>query len=331
MPWSTAGRGPTPTRRRSRAPSSTRRNAARGRRSSSPATSRPGQIDFSHAHARSVDLNAFQFAAFVSQQMQPSWRGGFGGKRSDAAALPRGFSSPSRGSGAPGAARGLVRPRLSRVRRPLRRHDHRGHAGPRPRGAGVATHHARASPTPTRWRSGGASWARSGGRRGGRHEGHEVIWVEILAPPRRRRRAASLRRRGSRASAARYDNDVVIDDPYVAPHHLRVYRGEDGRLVAEDLGSANGLYTDDRAPRKRGSSSTATGRCASGARCCASATRATRSRPSASRRRRARMWPRALGLAVAVIALEMLSRWLGETAEPQDLALRAAPADARSS
>ena len=40
-----------------------------------------GQIEFSHAHARSVDLNAFQFAAFVSQQAQPSWASGFGSRR----------------------------------------------------------------------------------------------------------------------------------------------------------------------------------------------------------------------------------------------------------
>ncbi len=40
-----------------------------------------GQVDFTHAHARSVDLNAFQFAAFVSHEVQPSWMGGFGGKR----------------------------------------------------------------------------------------------------------------------------------------------------------------------------------------------------------------------------------------------------------
>ena len=40
-----------------------------------------GQIDFSHAHARSVDLNAFQFATFVSQQAQPSWVSGFGSRR----------------------------------------------------------------------------------------------------------------------------------------------------------------------------------------------------------------------------------------------------------
>ena len=40
-----------------------------------------GQIDFSHAHARSVDLNAFQFAAFVSREVQPSWSVGSGGRR----------------------------------------------------------------------------------------------------------------------------------------------------------------------------------------------------------------------------------------------------------
>jgi serine protease Do len=40
-----------------------------------------GQIDFSQAHARSVDLNAFQFAAFLSHEVQPSWTSGFGGRR----------------------------------------------------------------------------------------------------------------------------------------------------------------------------------------------------------------------------------------------------------
>jgi hypothetical protein len=40
-----------------------------------------GQIDFSHAHARSVDLNAFQFAAFLTQQLQPSWTTGYASRR----------------------------------------------------------------------------------------------------------------------------------------------------------------------------------------------------------------------------------------------------------
>jgi hypothetical protein len=41
-----------------------------------------------------------------------------------------------------------------------------------------------------------------------------------------------------------FDNDVVIDDVHVAPHHLRIYRGEDGELVAEDLGTLNGLFPE---------------------------------------------------------------------------------------
>lgn len=40
-----------------------------------------GQIDFTHAYARSVDLNPFQFAAFLSREMQPSWASGWGGRR----------------------------------------------------------------------------------------------------------------------------------------------------------------------------------------------------------------------------------------------------------
>ena len=112
-----------------------------------------------------------------------------------------------------------------------------------------------------------------------------MIWIEILG--RHRDVVARYRGDGAEVRIGRgYDNDVVIDDPYVAPHHLRVYRGDDGKLVAEDLGSADGLYADDARPRKRGSSSTAIARCGSAARCCASATRATRSRPSGSRRRR---------------------------------------------
>ena len=37
-------------------------------------------------------------------------------------------------------------------------------------------------------------------------------------------------------------NDVQLDDPYVCPAHARIVRDPDGRLVAEDLGSVNGLY-----------------------------------------------------------------------------------------
>jgi FHA domain len=39
-----------------------------------------------------------------------------------------------------------------------------------------------------------------------------------------------------------YDNDVILDDPYVAPHHLRIELRSDGALRAVDLDSRNGLY-----------------------------------------------------------------------------------------
>lgn len=40
-----------------------------------------------------------------------------------------------------------------------------------------------------------------------------------------------------------YENDVILDDPYVSPVHLRV-RLIAGRLIAEDMDSVNGLYRD---------------------------------------------------------------------------------------
>jgi hypothetical protein len=38
-----------------------------------------------------------------------------------------------------------------------------------------------------------------------------------------------------------YDNDVILDDPYACATHVRITEGADGTLVAEDVGSVNGL------------------------------------------------------------------------------------------
>jgi len=38
-----------------------------------------------------------------------------------------------------------------------------------------------------------------------------------------------------------YDNDIIIGDPYVCPHHLTI-RSEQGRLVLVDLDSVNGTW-----------------------------------------------------------------------------------------
>jgi hypothetical protein len=70
-----------------------------------------------------------------------------------------------------------------------------------------------------------------------------MIWVEILS--RHRDIASRIRLSGPEVSIGRgYDNDVIVDDPYVAAQHLRVFRDDDGRLVAEDLGSTNGTFLD---------------------------------------------------------------------------------------
>jgi pSer/pThr/pTyr-binding forkhead associated (FHA) protein len=70
-----------------------------------------------------------------------------------------------------------------------------------------------------------------------------MIWIEILS--RQRDVAARFRIAGAEAHIGRgYHNDVIIDDPYVAASHLRVFRDEAGQLAAEDMGSVNGTYLD---------------------------------------------------------------------------------------
>jgi hypothetical protein len=74
------------------------------------------------------------------------------------------------------------------------------------------------------------------------------MWIEVLS--RHGEVAARERIEGEEARIGRaFDNDVVVDDPHVAPHHLRIFRGEDGELVAEDLGTLNGLYPEHGARR----------------------------------------------------------------------------------
>jgi FHA domain-containing protein len=75
-----------------------------------------------------------------------------------------------------------------------------------------------------------------------------VMWIEVLS--RHGEVAARERIDASEARIGRaFDNDVVVDDPHVAPHHLRIHRGADGELVAEDLGTLNGLYSEHGARR----------------------------------------------------------------------------------
>lgn len=143
-----------------------------------------------------------------------------------------------------------------------------------------------------------------------------MIWVEILS-----RHHDVVARHRCDAPEIRigrgYDNDVVIDDPFVAPRHLRVYHDDEGRLVAEDLGSANGLVADSSGRRELrvvvdGDRPLRIGRTLLRIREASHAVAPERvAAPSA------RTWPRALALAAAVLAIEMLTAWLSETSEPK--------------
>src|SRR5437763_1475685 len=78
-----------------------------------------------------------------------------------------------------------------------------------------------------------------------------MIWVEILS--RHREVTSRVRLAGPQLHIGRgYDNDVIVDDPYVAPRHVRISRDDAGRLIAEDLGSANGMFLDgDKRPQAK--------------------------------------------------------------------------------
>jgi pSer/pThr/pTyr-binding forkhead associated (FHA) protein len=39
-----------------------------------------------------------------------------------------------------------------------------------------------------------------------------------------------------------YHNDVIVDDPFVAPTHVRIERRTDGALMARDAGTRNGMH-----------------------------------------------------------------------------------------
>lgn len=69
-----------------------------------------------------------------------------------------------------------------------------------------------------------------------------LAWVEVLD----RRGQVSVRHRIDTAPAIigrGYGCDVLLDDPWLSPVHLRLYRELDGSLALEDAGSENGTWT----------------------------------------------------------------------------------------
>jgi hypothetical protein len=148
----------------------------------------------------------------------------------------------------------------------------------------------------------------------------EALWVEIVS----RQQEVLARHRvqcGAQSGEVRigrgYDNDVILDDPYVAAHHVRIVRDETGALVAEDLGSANGLFAgEDRRRLARvvldGKRWIRVGRTHLRIRRADQAVA-----PERLLRPHARSWPLVLGVACAVLGVQLLTTWLRETGEPK--------------
>jgi hypothetical protein len=142
-----------------------------------------------------------------------------------------------------------------------------------------------------------------------------MMWVETLS--RSHEVISRVRIDADTATVGRaYDNDVVLDDPYVAAHHIRIARDEAGALTANDLGSQNGLH--DRSGRRverlqlDGDRVLRIGR---------TLLRVRDERYAVAAERRAfeptRQGRLAIVLAVALFALLSLELWLNETAEPR--------------
>ena len=146
----------------------------------------------------------------------------------------------------------------------------------------------------------------------------QVIWIEILT--RSRDVATRLRFAGPEVRIGRgYDNDVILDDPYVAARHLRVLRDQDGRLVAEDVGSVNGLFVDRDSRRQQrvfidGEHPIRIGHTWLRVR---AADHAAPPERAAAPQTHARALVLTAGLAAAVLGVTALLLWLSETGEPR--------------
>jgi hypothetical protein len=144
----------------------------------------------------------------------------------------------------------------------------------------------------------------------------EVVWIEVLSRARdvvARHRCARPEIRIGRA----YDNDVVLDDPYVAPHHLRIRRSESGGWIAEDLGSANGLFLDHGHDRFGWAELDGNRLMRIGHTYIRLREAGYAVAPERTEQSRSHLWPVLAGLGGALVAIDIGSSWLAETAEPK--------------
>lgn len=144
----------------------------------------------------------------------------------------------------------------------------------------------------------------------------EVTWIEVL--PRHREHAVRQRVDADALTLGRaWDNDIVLDDAHVAAHHLRIVRDVDGRWIAEDLGSVNGLRVEGER-RTRTRAELAPGTIVRVGHTQLRLHRGSDAVPAELPLGLNRSpWPAALVCCVLVLALAVLELWLGEIAEPK--------------
>ena len=141
------------------------------------------------------------------------------------------------------------------------------------------------------------------------------MWLEVLS--RHRDVVARHRLTGSTAVGRGYDNDVILDDPYVAPRHLRIFRDESGGWIAEDLGSANGLFADHGKQRQSRLALADDGVIRIGQTYLRLRRSSHAVMPERVLQRDGRMLFIALAIGGIAMALTALSLWLSETTEPK--------------
>jgi hypothetical protein len=144
----------------------------------------------------------------------------------------------------------------------------------------------------------------------------EVVWIEVVS----RGRDVLARHRcvGPEILVGRaYDNDVVLDDPYVAPHHLRIRRNEGGAWVAEDLETANGLYLDHGRDRFGWVEVDGNRLMRIGHTYLRLRDPSHEVAPERTAQPRSHQWPALAALGATLIAIDIGSSWLTEITEPK--------------
>jgi len=143
-----------------------------------------------------------------------------------------------------------------------------------------------------------------------------VIWVEILS----RQMAVTARHRCT-ASEIRlgrgYTNDIVVDDPLVAADHLRIARDGSGALFAEDLGSANGLFIGNGKERLKRVAIDGEHPLRIGNTFVRIREPGYQVAPEHAQRHWGAAVPALAALAIAAIAIPVMTQWLNETDEPR--------------